>query len=254
MRCAIEFDSKQAGHIHSAMKMCAYIVAIASLWACVNVSFAAPPFDRPQALDQLDSLLASLAVIRRSVLQHNEGRIFLFEKTVRSLRQTVSTEGLTAAANRQYVDLLTQVDCARDFFRFIVTDRNKSAIMEFLQTSHQISQSVGVMATRPNYIEARVLQMRRAVQDLLALNVLSEKLQGELQGLNRAFLDELSLAGQGDVRAATRTREFCKDIRKFYQPLDEALASKPAYELYLEIVGINELLTSYTTEVRKEGS
>lgn len=218
----------------------------------LSLTALAAPFDVPIAVSQLERLNFQLHQLRKLSHTHNEGRIYLFELTGRKLRDEVEKDGLTASSLQGYLSLLTQIECATDILEFMVTDQNRPTITAIFDLTQTISNSVGVKGGPPRLIEVHVKELRRAIRDLLALNVLSRKLANDLVGLNADFLNLSSRAAQGDVAAARTTQAFYEKMLTLYPALKDEATFKPAYELYLEIQGTNEFLGSYVREIGRQ--
>jgi len=209
----------------------------------------AAPYDVSTAIRHLNTILDDLHVVSQNIHRQDEGRVFIIEKTIRTVLHSVETEGLRFSTMHLYQNLIVRFRYSEQFFDFIRTVRTKAAIEEILETVRNIRIAVGLDDDPYSKIlKANLSQIKTSVDALLGLDnrIVGEPMRSRLQDLIGKLGYAVAIADQGDrpkaFKAATEAYHAIKDM----YPMFQAVAiSSPAFSYTLEIMGVNEFIAEY---------
>lgn len=222
------------------------ILLILMLFYCL-VGISSPDEVR-KAQAQLDRglvLLDSLAPVAERV---EAARINFIRRKLGSVKTAIETNGLAHAGTmRSYQDLIVAFKYSNSFLKQMESDSTKEALRELKLLSEEIREDRGFDDTPYTQITASVFsEMYQRVNQLKSLANLPEDLVSELDRLVPELGNVIALAKQGDrPRTFDAAIPVSRKITALYSQLDRIQQSNPAFDVVLDLQGLNEFYAEY---------
>lgn len=195
-----------------------------------------------QAKQQLQRQIDLLDSIRPFVERQDLGRFVLLRGASQAVIDAITNKGLMSLVTiHSYEELIMKYRYSVVYFSEISTASTEPAIKEAREIAEQIAKqlnyddSVFTQVTFNTYD-----QMHKLVVELLGMTI-SKELRDELDGLIAPLGDLTSKAKSGDSYEIYQAAIPCaSSIQKMYRLFYQVPSSDSAFELVLEIQGLNE--------------
>ena len=176
------------------------------------------------------------------------GRLHLLRKAAEGVLTRIQEKGLANMVTMQsYQNLIVMYRYSIAFFRQIKTEKTQAVIEELLQINDQIVKDRGFDDSPYTKLTASVFsQMHKLILQLIDLSSLPDPLKEKLNDLKAPIGQVIAIAEQGDrPRAFESAIALYEKVKELYPDFNAIAASDVAFDITLEIQGLNEFYAEY---------
>ena len=205
-----------------------------------------------------DEVVLAKAQLDRAVLLVNSmtpvadrielARLNLIRRNLVTVKAAIEKNGLAHAGTmRSYQQLIVTFRYSNSFLKQMETALTEEAIKELFDISEAISKDRGFDDTPYTQITANVFsEMYQLILQLKSLSTLPAALIPQLDALVPKLGNVIAVAKQGDrPRTFEAAVPLSKQITALYSLLEGIQHSNPAFEVVLDIQGLNEFYSEY---------
>lgn len=201
-----------------------------------------------EALSQLKRANELIDYILPTTEQTERARLGFIKKNLNLVKTSIQEKGLAHAATmRNYQQLIIAFRYSVSFFKQIETEFSVKALKELSDINELIVKARGFDDTPYTQITANVFtEMYQLVQQLSSLSNLPQGLQPKLQSLVPKIGNVIAIAKQGDRPKTFNTAiPLSQEITALYADFARVQHANPAFNIVLDIQGLNEFYAEY---------
>lgn len=198
---------------------------------------------------QLAREVKLLSDIEKYVERIDLARLFVLKKSAQNVSDSIAQVGFSNMATmRKYQELIVAYRFSMAFFQQIESDDTKDDIAELLRINDAISTARGFDDSPYTQITASVFtQMHKLVLQLTDGGpALPEELKQKLSELKAPLGNLIAIAKEGDrPKTFEAAVPVYHKIEALYPEFNQVMSSHAAFNLVLEIQGLNEFYAEF---------
>lgn len=225
---------------------------LSALFVClvfVTPVSAAGDSEVTEAKLQLNQEIRLLTHMQRLVERHQLARLFVLKKSAENVLESIDKFGISNMQTmRKYQELIVAYRFSLAFFQEIETEDTRDEIAQVLQLNDQISTARGFDDSPYTQLTGSVFnQMHQLVLQLSDNNTsVSPELKQKLSDLKAPLGQVIAVAKEGDrPKTFDAAIPVYRRIEALYPDFNLIMSSHSAFNLVLEIQGLNEFYAEY---------
>lgn len=218
-----------------------FLIALIGLLLITPTTFAET--EKEKAIAQLDRIIYLGDKLSQDIELLDSARIFLIRRHCETIKTSIQAKGLAHAGTmRSYQQLIVTFRYSTAFFKSIESDNNEKHLKEVLTLYQAIVTDRGFDDTPYSQIVGNTFtEIHRLLQDLKKVADLPADLTKEINDLVAPVGNLIAVAKLGDRPKTFKAADpLYRKIVTLYKAFSKIQHSNPAFNIILEIQGLNE--------------
>lgn len=200
-----------------------------------------------QAIDQLNTQIEIIESMKFYVERKDLARLIVLEKSATHVIDTLHQNGLANMLTiRAYQEMLLSYQYSQSFFKQVSTKSTEKSISDLMAINAAISKARGFDQSPYLTMIANILNNMNTLADQLNQLPVDENLKKNVVALKPEMGRAIALARQGDrPKAFAAGISISKKLMGLYPLFNAVMASDEAFNVIMELQGLNELFAEY---------